>query len=424
MRLLLMGANYKRTPLEWREALTLTRSERETVVPCFKAIDPVKEVLILQTCNRVEFYFGLDGDTIPTQIQEWLANRTGVSWSALSESLDIDWDLAVVGHLFRVAAGLDSMVLGEEQILGQVREAYLTGMEMGGVSTYFHQLWSEALRVGKQVRTETGISQSGISISTAAVEWVKEFCPEIPTLKAVVLGAGEMGQLALASLYDAGVRDLLVINRNEERGGELARRFGGRLCSWAQKQEAIQMADVVITATSAPHYVITQKDVIEVKPDRLQPLLIIDLAVPRDVEPGVADWPGVRVCHVDDLQEKAMELHPTHRDVVTQALVMVEREVEVFAHWLRLREAIPVIRALREKGEAIRQQELERVKMMLQRFNEREQELIQEVTQKIVARLLHEPTVQLKELVQSGGGEDYLSLICRLYNLPWSSQGE
>lgn len=424
MRLVLIGANYKRTPLEWREALALTRSEREIVVPWFKEAESIQEVLILQTCHRVEFYLWMVGDEIPEQIRNWLVERIGVNWSGLSAGLEIAWDRAAVDHLFRVVAGLDSMVLGEEQILGQVREAYLAGIEMGGVSTYFHQLMSEALRVGKVVRARTGIARSGISLSTAAVEWVKGFGLDMGGLKTVVLGAGEMGQLALVSLFAAGVRDLVVINRSEALGLALAGRFGGTALPWTQKRAALRAADLVISSTSAPHYVITRDDLEGMERDSEHPLLLIDLAVPRDIEPEVGDYPGVRMCHLDALEEKAMQVSQSQSDVVAQALAIVEEEVEKFAHWLRVREAAPVIRALREKGEVIRREELAKAQAVLQKFNLREQRVIQEVTHRIVARLLHEPTVQLKELVRGGEKADCLQLICRLYHLPQQSGQE
>lgn len=420
MKLVLVGGNYKTTPLEWREALTLTRTEREEAIRYFQRAETVREVLLLQTCNRVEFYFWLDGDGIPEQVRCWFAGRLGEDWDRLRESLYIYWDLAAVHHLYCVAAGLDSMVLGEEQILGQVREAYGSGVEWGGVGTYFHQLMSEALRVGKRIRTETGLSRSGISISTAAVEWVREFHPKFPALRAAVLGAGEMGRLALASLYAAGVRDLVVLNRSEAKGRELAGAFGGRVVSWTEKRTVLASADLVISSTSAPHYVITAGDLAERKEGK--PLLIIDLAVPRDVEPEAGIRPGVRVCHIDDLQELAIRLSP-HRELVVHAHSLVEREVKEFANWLRVREVIPVIRAIRDRGELIRRQELEKAGAGLRELGERERQLLQEVTYRIVARLLHEPTVRLKEWAERGEEGEYVQWICKLYDLPESGEG-
>lgn len=315
------------------------------------------------------------------------------------------------------------MVLGEEQILGQVREAYLMGIESEGVSTFFHHLFSEALRVGKRIRSETKIAHSGASISSAAVKLVKKMFPDLSKVKGMVLGAGHMGNLALQSLYDEGVRDLVIVNRNEDKRQELAKRFGGTPLPWEDKQNALCEVDLVISSTSAPHFVIAKEDLMIRLKSNQRPLLLIDIAVPRDVDPSLSNLSNVQVYNIDNLQQIAVEwLYKGYKDEINLAQKLIHTEKEKFEHWLRIREVQPIIKALREKAEMIRQQEISKMKSQINALGEDGQAIIKELTHKMIAKLLHEPTIQLKAFAELGMSEDYFSMICKLYNLDSKDQ--
>ncbi len=418
MRLFLLGASYKTASIELREKMALTRREIGEMIQFFCGDERILETVILTTCNRTEFYFVCKDFDAENLIWNWLEKRTDISKKNLYESVYIYTDSQVINHLYKVVSGLGSMVLGEEQILGQVREAYQLAIEADGVSTFFHHLFSEALRVGKRVRTETKIAHSGASISSAAVKLVKKMFPDLSKVKGMVLGAGQMGNLALQSLYDAGMRNLVIVNRNEEKRNELASRFNGTPIAWEEKRKALYDVDLVISSTSAPHFVITYEDLEERISSKESPLLLIDIAVPRDIEPSLRELPNIEVYNIDDLQQVAIEwLNAGYKDEIQLAQNLIRSEEEKFRHWLRIREVEPIIKALRQKAEVIRQQELSRIKAQLDSLDEQGQTLIKELTHKMIGKLLHEPTIQLKKIAEQDQNETYLAMICQLYNL-------
>ncbi|WP_164730956.1 glutamyl-tRNA reductase [Anoxybacter fermentans] len=417
MRFFLLGANYKTAPLELREKMALTRREIGELIQYFLNDERIDEGFILTTCNRTEFYFLINDLSAQDFIWDWLVKRTGLSSDKLKEFTYTYLDRYVVNHLFKVACGLDSMVLGEGQILSQVREAYQLAAEAGGISTIFYQLLNEALRVGKKIRSETKIARNGVSIPVAAVELVKKIFPDLSRIKAMVLGAGEMGQLALELLYNAGVKDLVIVNRSKKKRYELAQRFGGTPFSWEEKRAALTFVDLVISSTSAPHYVVKVEDLKEQLRDEKHPLVLIDIAVPRDVEPGVEELQGIKVFNIDDLQQVAYILSFTGHNEIQTAEEMIKKEEEKFARWLEIRKVHPIIKALRERAEEIRRQEMNKMKSRLEALGENGQEVVMDLTHKIIAKLLHEPTVQLKKLAIQEDSESYLSMVCQLYNL-------
>lgn len=415
MRFFLLGANYKTAPLEIREKMALTKRELGEMTQFLLTDERLSEVVVLTTCNRTEFYLLLDDVQAQELIWDWLSERTGRSKKSLLDFVYIYQDMYVVDHLFQVVCGLDSMVLGEEQILGQVREAYLLSNEQGGVSTFFHLLFSEALRIGKTVRTQTGLAQCGASIPQAAVALVKQIFPDLSSIRAMVLGAGQMGNMALEALYQEGVTDLVVVNRNEEKRNELADRFGGTPISWEDKQLALHQVDLVISSTSAPHYVVTVDELHSLQREATNPLVLIDIAVPRDVEPEVQQLSNVQVYNIDALQQVAMDKLTEFE--VQSVSKLIHREKEVFTQKMQVRKVEPVIRALREKAEAIRLQELEKRQTQLVALGEEGQALVYDLTHKILAKLLHDPTIQMKQIASDQEADSLLKMVCQLHNL-------
>ncbi|HLJ08653.1 MAG TPA: glutamyl-tRNA reductase, partial [Acidimicrobiia bacterium] len=328
------------------------------------------------------------------------------------------YDEAAVAHLFGVAAGVDSVILGEGQILGQVRDALRVAEEEGTAQQGLARIFRHAIEVGKRSRAETGIGRGAVSLSSAAVALAAERLGTLVERRVLVLGAGEMGEGMARSLAGSGVAELAVAGRGTERSTELAIRVGGRAIPIEQLPQALVAADLVLTSTGAVEVVITQEEAELAMQRRFgRPLLIIDIAVPRDVDPGVADVPGVTLLDMDDLKAFAESSMDRRRREVARVRRIISAELERLRAGRTAREVAPLVSALRSRGEDIRLAELERFRSKLDAVDPRTAETIEALTRGIVAKLLHEPTVRVKEAAGSGRGELYADALSALFGL-------
>jgi glutamyl-tRNA reductase len=401
--------------------------ERVTVPPALvpKALrdlagrEYLAEVALLSTCNRTEVYACCTKfHPGVADASEFLAEQAGMQAADLSEHVYSYYDEAAIAHLFGVAAGVDSVILGEGQILGQVRDALKVAESEGTAQQSLARIFRHAIEVGKRSRAETGIGRGALSLSSAAVALATERLGSLVERRVLVLGAGEMGEGMARSLAGSGVAEVAVAGRGTERASELAARVGGRAIAIDRLPQALVAADLVLTSTGSTDIVISS-DEVEVAMQRRfgRPLLIVDIAVPRDVDPGVADIPDVTLLDMDDLKAFAESSMDRRRREVARVRRIISAELERLRTERTAREVAPLVSALRSRGEDIRLAELERFRSKLDSVDLRTAEAIEALTRGIVAKLLHEPTVRVKEAAGSGRGELFADALEALFGL-------
>jgi len=414
-----VGLNHRTVPLPVLERVTVPPALVPKALRELAGREYLAEVALLSTCNRTEVY-ALCTKFHPgvADASEFLAEQAGMETPDLAEHIYSYYDEAAIAHLFGVAAGVDSVILGEGQILGQVRDALKIAEEEGTAQQALARIFRHAIEVGKRSRAETGIGRGAVSLSSAAVALATERLGTLVEHRVLVLGAGEMGQGMASSLAGSGVAEVMVVGRGTERATELATRVGGRAIRIEQLPQALVAADLVLTSTGATDVIISHADV-EVAMQRRfgRPLLIVDIAVPRDVDPGVAEIPGVTVLDMDDLKAFAESSMDRRRREVARVRRIISAELERLRSERTAREVAPLVSALRSRGEDIRLAELERFRSRLETVDPRTAEAIESLTRGIVAKLLHEPTVRVKEAAGSGKGELYADALSALFGL-------
>jgi len=414
-----VGLNHRTVPLPVLERVTVPSALVPKALRDLAGREYLAEVALLSTCNRTEVY-ALCTKFHPgvADATDFLAEQAGMGSADLAEHVYSYYDEAAVAHLFGVAAGVDSVILGEGQILGQVRDALRVAEEEGTAQQGLARIFRHAIEVGKRSRAETGIGRGAVSLSSAAVALAAERLGTLVERRVLVLGAGEMGEGMARSLAGSGVAELAVAGRGTERSTELAIRVGGRAIPIEQLPQALVAADLVLTSTGAVEVVITQEEAELAMQRRFgRPLLIIDIAVPRDVDPGVADVPGVTLLDMDDLKAFAESSMDRRRREVARVRRIISAELERLRAGRTAREVAPLVSALRSRGEDIRLAELERFRSKLDAVDPRTAETIEALTRGIVAKLLHEPTVRVKEAAGSGRGELYADALSALFGL-------
>ena len=419
MSFVVVGLNHRTVPLPVLERVTVPPALVPKALRELAGREYLAEVALLSTCNRTEVY-ALCTKFHPgvADASEFLAEQAGMETPDLAEHIYSYYDEAAIAHLFGVAAGVDSVILGEGQILGQVRDALKIAEEEGTAQQALARIFRHAIEVGKRSRAETGIGRGAVSLSSAAVALATERLGTLVEHRVLVLGAGEMGQGMASSLAGSGVAEVMVVGRGTERATELATRVGGRAIRIEQLPQALVAADLVLTSTGATDVIISHTDV-EVAMQRRfgRPLLIVDIAVPRDVDPGVAEIPGVTVLDMDDLKAFAESSMDRRRREVARVRRIISAELERLRSERTAREVAPLVSALRSRGEDIRLAELERFRSRLETVDPRTAEAIESLTRGIVAKLLHEPTVRVKEAAGSGKGELYADALSALFGL-------
>lgn len=426
MQVWVVGLSHETADVSLREAVALDAGLIPEALSALAA-QGARESAILSTCNRTEVYVvSGEGGEAPAIAREFLAARVGAEQRPHLEAAlyALEGEMAA-RHLFAVAGGLKSLVLGEAQILGQVKEAYRLSAERGAAGPVISHLFQQALHAGKRVRSETGIGQGAVSVSYAAVELARKIFEDLADKVVLLVGAGKMAELAVKNLADQGSPKILVANRTREHAAALARAHGGEAVPFAELEEALAASDIVITSTGARKPVLTREAVRRAaKRRRGKPLLIIDIAVPRDVDPAVHELDGVFLYNIDDLRAVAEANAAERRLHLPRAEAIVAEEAAKFARWLRRRAADPVIRALREKFKATADREVERLLRRLPDLAESQREQVRAFSASIVGKLLHDATMALKQFAEEGRHEEAFRLIAEMFALELGGAGE
>jgi glutamyl-tRNA reductase len=419
MSILVIGVNHRSGPLSVLERVSIPGDEVPKAVERLARRDNVREVVLVSTCNRTEVYAVTERfHGAYADICDFFCEVGDLAPDDLYPHLYSHHDDDAVTHLFEVAAGLDSVVLGETEILGQVRTAWETAQREGGARTTMNLLFRHALVAGKRARTETDIARGTASISHAAVEMASERLGGLAGRRVAVVGAGVMGEGIAVALLKSGAGSVVVVNRTPGRGDALAQRVDGVALGLDRLVDVLADTDVAITCTGASEPVITCGVIAESMRDRSErPLLLVDIAVPRDVAADVADVAGVDLLDLDDLSawaERGLELR--HAEVETVRAI-VRDEVDRFAATAAALQAAPLVAALRERAEAVRQIELQRHESRLARLPDEHRELVESITRGVLAKLLHEPSVRLRDQAGSPRGERNAAAVADLFDL-------
>ncbi|MDQ1490496.1 MAG: glutamyl-tRNA reductase [Actinomycetota bacterium] len=419
MSFVVVGLNHRTVPLPVLERVTVPPAHVPKALRDLAGREHLAEVALLSTCNRTEVYAcGTKFHPGVADASDFLAEQAGMRAADLSDHIYSYYDEAAVAHLFGVAAGVDSVILGEGQILGQVRDALKVAESEGTAQQALSRVFRHAIEVGKRSRAETGIGRGAVSLSSAAVALAAERLGTLVERRVLVLGAGEMGEGMARSLAGSGVAEVVIAGRGTDRATELAARVGGRAIPIERLPQALVAADLVFTSTGATDIVISHDDV-EVAMQRRfgRPLLVVDIAVPRDVDPGVAAIPEVTLLDMDDLKAFAESSMDRRRREVARVRRIISAELERLRTERTGREVAPLVSALRSRGEDVRLAELERFRSKLDGVDGKTAEAIEALTRGIVAKLLHEPTVRVKEAAGSGRGELYADALSALFDL-------
>ena len=417
--IILIGVNHKTAPVEIREPLALKETD-EVPLRLFASVEGVREVLFLSTCNRVEILFTTrDSSGALERVKEVWGSRSGLAPSQMNEFLYEYRNEDAIRHLFMVASSLNSMVVGEPQILGQLKDAYRMASEHKSAGMVLNKLLHRAFSVAKKVRTETKIGSQAVSISYAAVELARKIFGEFEGKVAMLIGAGEMAELAAQHLLAGGISHLIIANRTLERAVELSKELGGEAIGLDEVEDAMIKADIVISSTGAPGFVLTKDQVKRtMRPRRHRLLFLIDIAVPRDIDPQVNDIENVYLYDIDDLKGVVEENKEQRAREAKKAERMVEVEVLKFLSWMKSLDVLPVIQSIQSKAEAIRVREIERTRKRLGNLTEEQEEALQVLTRSIVQKILHDPIICLRK---SASNEKclpaFLGTVTTLFNL-------
>lgn len=425
MYILLTGLNHRTAPVEVRERLAFAQPVPREVYESLARNEELHGMVVLSTCNRTEVYATVKDIGEGAQVLErFLAERAKMTVEELRPYLYQPNCYDAIGHLFRVAAGLDSMVIGETQILGQVKDAYVRAVEVGASDGILNTLFQKALHAGKKVRTVTGLDRHAVSVSYAAVELAKNIFGTLAGKTVLVIGAGEMSELTARYLVDNGVSTVIVSNRSYDRAVCLAEKMQGKAVHFDELPQWLALADIVISCTAANHYVIKYEAVAPVLQEKVgKKTFMIDIAVPRDIDPRVGTIEGVHLYDIDDL-EKVVDANLLQRKkAAREAERVLEQELKEFNDWLDTLYVIPVIKALKERGEAIKRAEVARALNRLGKVSSRQEKVINALASSIVNQLLHFPIINLKEASLTNQGHLYAEITKKLFELELEDEG-
>lgn len=419
IRIVNIGMNHETAPVELRECLAKEPENTSSALASMRELPSIKEGMFISTCNRVEALCTTENPNDARQSIVALMSRIGgISEHNFSSNLYTFEDMEAVKHIFRVASSLDSMAVGEPQILGQIKDAYSQATREKTSGVILNRFMHRAFHVAKRVRTETGISDAAISISYAAVELAKKIFHDLDGKKVLLIGAGEMAELAARHLLSNGVKSMTVANRTFDRAVRVAESFHGNAVSFEEIGSQLLEVDIVITSTASPDYVITHDQVKgSLRKRRNRPLFFIDIAVPRDVEPRVNDLGNIYLYDIDDLKG-VIEVNVARRQ---QEAVKAERivleEVIKFERWLKTLEVVPTIISIKEKAEAIRQIELKRSLRNVDKLTPSQIEMIETLTRSITEKIINDPILVLKRKADRPSKDSYLDITRKLFDL-------
>ena len=417
--IVLVGLNHRTAPVEVRERVAFANGRLEPALRDLVALPGVLEAVIVSTCNRVEVIAcGGDVETMGGALPAFLAREHGLDEPVLTGHLYTHADREAVRHLFRVAASLDSMVVGEPQILGQLKEHYALAASVGASGRVLHRCFHKSFSVAKRVRTETGIAEKAVSVGSAAVELARGIFDRLEDKAAMLIGAGAMGELTARQLLAQGVGSVLVVNRTYERAMDVARELGGMPVPFERLARYLPLADLVIGTASGDEFLLTPALVEEaMRERRRRPMLFVDLAVPRGFDPGVNAVDDVYLFDIDDLEGVITDNKGARAREAVRAETIIDAEVDAFWRWFTSLDVVPTIVALRDKVEAIRQREVARGLAAFGDVDARLPEVLERVTSAIVNKILHGPLTALRRHEAQAGEAFYVEAARRLFRL-------
>ncbi|MGW8257885.1 MAG: glutamyl-tRNA reductase [Thermoguttaceae bacterium] len=421
MRLAVVGCSHHNATIEVREKLAFSPTQINQALECWQTVFPQVEAVLLSTCNRVEIYLASESDSVPTleQLAAFLAEFHGLEPSYILPYLYLHCDEEAVGHLFSVGASLDSMVIGEPQILAQVKEAYKLAMLGASAGPLMHVFFQAALHAARRVAGETALNRRRVSVPSVAIgDFARQIFERFDDKHVLVIGAGEMAEETLRYLDEAGVHQISIINRNYDRAGQLAAAWHGRAIAWDQLHEALATADLVVSATGSGEPVILSRDYARIHQARFgRPQFILDLAVPRDFEPAVGEHPDVYLYSIDDLQA-ACDRNKTERDKeLPKAKQIIDEETERFMTQWRHRAVGPVIERLYRRWQKPKEQELQRLFNKLPELDDRARDEINQSFDRLVNKLLHSPLASLRDESAKGASRTLIDALRKLFSL-------
>ena len=419
MHILVVGLNYKTAPVEVREKLSFDENDLGAAMTALSRKKSMLENVIVSTCNRTEIYAVVDQlHTGRYYIKDFLADWFQMDKDVFSPYLFIYEQEGAMEHLFKVICGLDSMVLGETQILGQVKDSFLTAQAVHTTGTIFNQLFKQAVTLAKKAHSQTEIGSNAVSVSYAAVELAKKVFGSLKEKHVLIIGAGKMGELAIENLQGSGATQITVINRTYEKARILADRYNGDARVLAELKQALTEADILISSTAANGYVITKSMMDDVNKQRKgRPLFMVDIAVPRDLDPEIAELESVFLYDIDDLEGIVQANLAERQKAAEQINLMIESEIVGFNQWVHMLGVVPIIAELRDKAMAIQADTMKSIERKMPNLTERERKVLNKHTKSIVNQLLKDPVSQVKEIAAQANAAEKLELFKQIFNL-------
>lgn len=419
MHILVVSVNYRTAPVEFREKLTFQAAELEQAMTTLQNQKSVLENVIVSTCNRTEIYAVVDQlHTGRYYIKKFLADWFQFEIEEVAPYLTIFEQDGAIDHLFRVTCGLDSMVVGETQILGQIKDSFLEAQQVKATGTIFNELFKQVITLAKRAHSETTIGESAMSVSYAAVELGKKIFGELTDCHVLILGAGKMGELALQNLYGSGARKVTVMNRTLSKAEIMAEKYMGHAKPLSELQCALLEADILISSTGASDYVITKEMMTKVEKMRSgRPLFMVDIAVPRDIDPAIDELEGSFLYDIDDLQGVVEANRAERLKEAEKIQFMIEEEIVLFKTWLSTLGVVPLISALRDKALAIQSETMESLERKIPNLSDRERKVISKHTKSIINQLLKDPILVAKEIAAEEGADEKLALFAKIFDL-------
>ncbi|MEN8373831.1 MAG: glutamyl-tRNA reductase [Gemmatimonadota bacterium] len=424
---LVVGVSHHTAPVEVRERMALGESDARSALREIVAAGAA-EAIVLSTCNRTEFYFAGASEGAEARAERILAERSGMTVEQTVCYVYRHHDRSAAEHLFRVASSLDSMIVGEAQIQGQVKAALREARDLATprvVGPVLARLFEQAAKAGARVRSETSLGNGAASVASAAVQLARKIFGTLAGKRALVVGAGEMSKLALASFAAEGLQDIAVANRSAGRAEELARRVGGRAIPYEAMWSDLEHLDIVVTATGAPHRILGPEELEAALPGGpRRPLFLLDIALPRDVDVAVADMDNVFLYDIDDLQLIVGDNLERRRAAIPGAERIIGEEVDRFWDWYAALDVVPVLRGIRTRGEELREAELRRALSKLAHLEPADVAEVERLTRQLLAKLIHDPTVRLKEAASNGRGPTVIEAARYLFAVDEDGEGK
>lgn len=419
LHIIAVGLNYRTAPVEIREKFAFSDTDLPRALAELKDTKSILECVIVATCNRTEIYAVVDRPQSCTHyITQFMERWFEISKDQFQKHLYMHESDQAIEHLFRVTSGLDSMVIGETQILGQVRDAFLLSQELKATGTFFNTLFKQSVTLAKKAHSETGISNNPVSVSYAAVELGKRIFGSYTNKTVMIIGAGKMSELTVKHLYANGASKVLVVNRTFERAVELAEKFNGIPCTLDQMLERLPEVDIIISSTGASGYVLTKNDIQPyLQKRKSRPLFMMDIAVPRDLDPQISELANVFLYDIDDL-ENIVDKHLQERKKEAAKIeTMIAAEKVAFDQWTKMLGVSPVIQALQAKANHIHEETMDSMLKKLPDLDEREVKVIRKLTKSIVNQVLRDPILRIKEMAGERHGDEALEMFTKLFAL-------